>query len=83
MIIKKELVHIYLYFSIFKKLKSCNFMCFCHTALVNSVSVAVEAILAQFSSSRTVVQKVSFVPTFIFKLGIINPTLVSHRNKNL
>lgn len=58
-------------------------MCFCHTALVNSVSVAVEAILAQFSSSRTVVQKVSFVLTFIFKLGIINPTLVSHRNKNL
>lgn len=29
------------------------------SALVSAVSVAVEAILAQFSSSRTVVQKVS------------------------
>lgn len=33
--------------------------CCCLSALVSAVSVAVEAILAQFSSSRTVVQKVS------------------------
>lgn len=32
---------------------------FSSLALVGAVSVAVEAILAQFSSSRTVVQKVS------------------------
>uniref|UniRef100_A0A671PV13 RUN domain-containing protein n=1 Tax=Sinocyclocheilus anshuiensis TaxID=1608454 RepID=A0A671PV13_9TELE len=34
-----------------------TFYVFCLTALVNSVSVAVEAILAQFGLSRTVVQK--------------------------
>lgn len=45
-----QLEHVYpLYFLVF----------FVSTALVSAVSVAVEAILAQFSSSRTVVQKVS------------------------
>ena len=42
----------------------------CCPALVSAVSVAVEAILAQFSSSRTVVQKVRHYVKFSLFLTI-------------
>lgn len=43
-----------------KHVKTSSIFFYFSTALVSAVSVAVEAILAQFSSSRTVVQKVSY-----------------------